>query len=94
MVFIVSKHLSGYRIVCFLGVDIGASSIKVVQLSRKHDRAILETYAKKDIGPDSDLANIEPPILSDLEQASKILAKNKHPSIFGDFYKEPLATCG
>ncbi|MFW0837497.1 MAG: VirB4-like conjugal transfer ATPase, CD1110 family [Candidatus Komeilibacteria bacterium] len=32
------------------------------------DRAILETYAKKDIGPDSDLSNVEPPILSDLEQ--------------------------
>jgi len=32
------------------------------------DRAILETYAKKDIGPESDLSKIEPPILSDLEQ--------------------------
>jgi type IV secretory pathway VirB4 component len=32
------------------------------------DRAILETYAKKDIGPDSDLTKIEPPIMSDLEQ--------------------------
>ncbi|MFW0862084.1 MAG: VirB4-like conjugal transfer ATPase, CD1110 family [Candidatus Komeilibacteria bacterium] len=32
------------------------------------DRAILETYAKKDIGPDSDLSKVEPPIMSDLEQ--------------------------
>ncbi|MCR4279810.1 MAG: ATP-binding protein, partial [Candidatus Komeilibacteria bacterium] len=32
------------------------------------DRAILETYAKKDIGPESDLSTIEPPLLSDLEQ--------------------------
>jgi len=32
------------------------------------DRAIFETYAKKDIGPESDLTNIEPPVLSDLEQ--------------------------
>ncbi|MFH1668052.1 MAG: ATP-binding protein [Candidatus Komeilibacteria bacterium] len=32
------------------------------------DRAIMETYAKKDIGPESDLTNIEPPVLSDLEQ--------------------------
>ncbi|MBT6690937.1 DUF87 domain-containing protein [Candidatus Parcubacteria bacterium] len=31
------------------------------------DRALLETYAKKDITPASDLANIEPPIMSDLE---------------------------
>ncbi len=32
------------------------------------DRALLETYAKKDITPDSDLSQIEPPVMSDLEQ--------------------------
>ncbi len=32
------------------------------------DRALIETYAKKDITPDSDLANIEPPLMSDLEE--------------------------
>jgi len=32
------------------------------------DRALLETYAKKDITPDSDLSKIELPTLSDLEQ--------------------------
>ena len=32
------------------------------------DRALLETYAKKDITPDSDLSMIEPPIMSDFEQ--------------------------
>lgn len=32
------------------------------------DRALLETYAKKDITAASDLANIEPPIMSDLEE--------------------------
>jgi type IV secretory pathway VirB4 component len=31
------------------------------------DRAITETYALKDITPDSDLSNAEPPLLSDLE---------------------------
>ncbi|MFA5126888.1 MAG: DUF87 domain-containing protein [Patescibacteria group bacterium] len=31
------------------------------------DRALLETYAKKDITPASDLNNIEPPLMSDLE---------------------------
>ncbi|HRH22749.1 MAG TPA: DUF87 domain-containing protein [Candidatus Paceibacterota bacterium] len=31
------------------------------------DRAITETYALKDITPDSDFANIEPPLLSDFE---------------------------
>ncbi len=32
------------------------------------DRALLETYAKKDITPDSDLAAIEAPVMSDFEQ--------------------------
>ncbi|MBI5733393.1 MAG: ATP-binding protein [Candidatus Kerfeldbacteria bacterium] len=32
------------------------------------DRALLETYAKKDITPTSDLSNIEPPVMSDLEE--------------------------
>jgi len=31
------------------------------------DRALLETYAKKDITPSSDLSNVEPPLMSDLE---------------------------
>ncbi len=32
------------------------------------DRALLETYAKKDITPDSDLSNIEPPVMNDFQQ--------------------------
>jgi len=32
------------------------------------DRALLETYAKKDITPDSDLAKIEAPVMADFEQ--------------------------
>ena len=32
------------------------------------DRALLETYAKKDITPDSDLSNVEAPVMSDFEQ--------------------------
>ena len=32
------------------------------------DRALLETYAKKDITASSDLSNIEPPLMSDLEE--------------------------
>ena len=35
----------------FLGVDIGSSSIKVVQLSRRHDRAVLETYGEIALAP-------------------------------------------
>ncbi len=32
------------------------------------DRALLETYARKDITPDSDLAAVEPPIMQDFEE--------------------------
>ena len=32
------------------------------------DRALLETYAKKDITPDADLSKIEPPLISDLQE--------------------------
>ena len=38
-----------------LGVDIGSSSIKVVQLRREHGRAILETYGEIAIGPYANL---------------------------------------
>lgn len=31
------------------------------------DRALIETYAKKDITPESDLNNVEPPLMSDFE---------------------------
>lgn len=34
-----------------LGVDIGASSIKVVQLKKKKGRAVLETYGELSLGP-------------------------------------------
>jgi len=32
------------------------------------DRALLETYAKKDITPDADLANVEPPVMVDFQE--------------------------
>ena len=32
------------------------------------DRALLETYAKKDITPDCDLSKVEPPLMSDLQE--------------------------
>ena len=35
----------------FLGVDIGASSIKVVQVTRRHGRAVLETYGEIALAP-------------------------------------------
>lgn len=34
-----------------LGIDIGSSSIKVVQLQKKGDKAVLETYGELSLGP-------------------------------------------
>ncbi|MBU6214589.1 type IV pilus assembly protein PilM [Patescibacteria group bacterium] len=34
-----------------LGVDIGSSSLKVVQLRKDHDQAVLETYGEMALGP-------------------------------------------
>ena len=34
-----------------LGVDIGSSSLKVVQLRKERDQAILETYGELALGP-------------------------------------------
>lgn len=34
-----------------LGVDIGSSSLKVVQLRKEHGRAVLETYGELSLGP-------------------------------------------
>ena len=34
-----------------LGVDIGSSSLKVVQLHKEHGEAVLETYGELALGP-------------------------------------------
>lgn len=45
------KNLFPKKDESFIGLDIGASSIKVVQLTRKHGRAVLETYGEIALGP-------------------------------------------
>src|SRR3989338_4954233 len=35
----------------FLGIDIGSSSVKIVQLKKKNEQAILETYGELSVGP-------------------------------------------
>lgn len=68
-----------------LGVDIGTSSIKVVQLRKEKERAILETYGEIAVGPYvklkvgqsakiTETANVE--ILKDLLKEAKVKAKN------------------
>jgi len=39
-----------------LGIDIGSSSIKIVQLKKKGDKAILETYGELSLGPYADVS--------------------------------------
>ncbi len=50
----------------------GLIRIMIGSLSPKEDsitdRALIETYAKKDITPDSDLSQVEPPLMSDFEE--------------------------
>jgi len=45
------KNLFKQPEVSVIGLDIGASSIKVVQLRKKHGKAVLETYGEIALGP-------------------------------------------
>ncbi len=54
-----------------LGVDIGSSSIKVVQLAKKHGRAILQTYGELALGP---YANLEVGRSAQLSQEQLVTA--------------------
>ncbi len=45
------SNLFGSKSQSVLGLDIGSSSIKVVQLSRKSGHAVLETYGELSLGP-------------------------------------------
>lgn len=47
----VTKGAAGGSSASVVGVDIGSSAIKVVQLKREHGRAILETYGEIALGP-------------------------------------------
>ena len=45
------SNLMGKKGQSVLGIDIGSSSIKVVQISRKNGHAVLETYGELSLGP-------------------------------------------
>jgi type IV pilus assembly protein PilM len=68
-----------------LGIDIGSSSIKIVQLRRDHGKAVLETYGAISLGPYAELhagqvARLGAPklvdALRDLMRESNITAKS------------------
>lgn len=72
-----------------LGVDIGTSAIKIVQLKKKKGRAVLETYGEVALGPYSNLSigqatNLPPDIvataLTDLCKEANVTA---HKAAFG-----------
>jgi len=73
-----------------LGVDVGASSIKVVQLRRERGRAVLETYGEIALGPYSGTevgrsTHLQPPelarALSDLMSEANVTARNAGVSV-------------
>ena len=45
------KNLFNKQSASVIGIDIGSSSIKVVQISRKNGHAVLETYGELALGP-------------------------------------------
>lgn len=45
------NSLTGTKDTSVLGIDIGSSSIKVVQLKKKNGKAVLETYGELSLGP-------------------------------------------
>ncbi len=61
-----------------LGVDIGSSSIKVVQIQKKNDRAVLQTYGEIALGPYAG---------TDVGRATK-LDSNKLAEALADLLKE------
>ncbi|MDA8611348.1 type IV pilus assembly protein PilM [Candidatus Pacebacteria bacterium] len=65
-----------------LGIDIGASSIKIVQLRRKSGKAILETYGELALGPYAE---------TDVGRATK-LEPEKLVEALNDVLKESSAT--
>ena len=65
-----------------LGIDIGTSSIKVIQLRRDHGQVILETYGEIATGPYRDLA---------VGQVA-ILPPNKQAEVLRDLFKESNVT--
>lgn len=51
MIFGFLKNLFKQKEASILGIDVGTSSIKIVQLRKKHGKAVLETYGEIALGP-------------------------------------------
>ncbi len=99
------KSFSGNKTESVIGLDIGASSVKVVQLNKKSGKAVLETYGEIALGPyigtDANRAALVPTeklsgIINDLLRESNITTKKAGMSIsiggsFIVFFKLPVS---
>ena len=63
-----------------LGIDIGSSSIKIVQLKKKHGKAVLETYGALALGPygDADVGTVTNLPVDKISQALLDLMKESN----------------
>src|SRR3989344_3352067 len=55
-----------------IGVDIGSSSVKIVQLRRAREKAILETYGELALGPYAERAVGQATLLSGTQLATTV----------------------
>jgi Tfp pilus assembly PilM family ATPase len=57
-----------------VGIDIGSSSIKVVQLKKKKSKAVLETYGAISLGPygNTDIGSVTNLKVDEISKANKI----------------------
>jgi len=81
------SSITGSKSTSVLGIDLGSSSIKVVQLKKKNGKAILETYGELSLGP---YANTD-------VGRSTILGTEKFSEALGDLLRESNTTtknCG
>ncbi|MBU1557652.1 type IV pilus assembly protein PilM [Patescibacteria group bacterium] len=66
------KIFGGRKDASFLGVDIGSSSIKIVQLKKKKGVVVLETYGELSLGPYAKTEAGRSTILSEAETAEAL----------------------
>ena len=89
-----SKKILGGKSDNFLGIDIGASSIKIVQLKKKKGVVVLETYGELSLGPYAKIesgraTNLSP---TELSEALKNLLKESNVSAINCGVSIPLSS--
>ncbi len=80
----IKKILGGAKRDSFLGVDIGSSSIKVVQLVKKKGVVVLETYGELSLGPYAKIESGRATNLSDAEVGEALNSLLKEANVTTD----------